>query len=151
MRVGNSYLNLEPDAVNRRFWIYLVGAIAAGTALAAIFAKIEFAGGVLFGGVLATINYRWLMGSVRGILGAGSKSVPPGTAMMFLFRWLVIAALGFAGYRAGHLSPAAILTGLLAPAVAALIEAGYLSIRLIGRGTELNNAVEPQDNQGSPI
>jgi hypothetical protein len=151
MTLGNRYLNLEPDAVSRRFWVHLAAVIAAGVILAAVFGTIAFAGSVALGGVLATINHRWLMGSVRGILGTGSTKVPPGTTMMFMFRWLIIAAAGFAAYRIAHVSAAGILTGLLAPAAAAVVEAAYLTFRSIGRDTQWNDPIEPEDNQATLI
>lgn len=122
----------EPGAVTRRFWRHIVAVVCAGTILAAGLGKLDFSGGILFGGLLALLNYRWLISSVRGILSTGSPRVPPGTAMGFIFRWLVIAGLGYGAYRVLHFSAAGMLTGLLAPAAAGLMEAGYLGYKIIG-------------------
>jgi hypothetical protein len=121
----------DSDVVNRRFWRHLVIAVAIGAAAAAMFGGLRFAGGVVLGGALAVLNFRWLLSSVKGILSVGSPKVPPGTTMMFMFRWLVIAAIAFAANQALHLKGAAIVAGLLAPVPAVLFEACYLTFRLI--------------------
>ena len=125
------YQAMEPDAVNRRFWRHIFVVVCAGTLVAAAYGSPSFAGGVFLGGLLAAFNYRWLLSSVRGILAIGGSRVPPGTTMMFMFRWLVVAALGYGAYYLFHFSSTGIVTGLLAPAAAALMEAGYLSFKLI--------------------
>jgi hypothetical protein len=121
----------EPDAVNRRFWRHLLITVAIGVAAAAMFGGPRFAGGVLLGGGLAMLNFRWLLSSVNGVLAVGSPKVPPGTTMMFMLRWVVIAAIAYAAHRVFQVKGAAIIAGLLAPALAVLLEAGYLTFRFI--------------------
>jgi|HubBroStandDraft_6_1064221.scaffolds.fasta_scaffold1216239_2 hypothetical protein len=129
----------EPEVVNRRFWRSIMLVVVLGSVFAAVFGNLKFTGGVVLGGLLAMLNYRWLLSSLRGILLIASPKAPPGTAMMFMFRWLVIAALGYTAYWLGHFSSTGIVMGLLAPAVAVLMEAGYLSYRLMAGIRELND------------
>jgi hypothetical protein len=123
---------IEPEAVSKRFWRLLVIS-AAGMALAGlVFGNPRIAAGILLGGGLALLNFRWLVGSVRGIMTVGSRRVPPGTAMKIALRWLVVAIAGYAGYRTGYFSAAGILIGLLAPAPAVLFESIYLTFKTVG-------------------
>ena len=112
----------DPEAASRRFSRDLVVSAAGMTAAGLFFGSTRVAAGVALGGGLALLNFRWLAGSVRGIMAVGSKRVPPGTAMKIALRWIVVAAAGYAGYRSGYFSATGILIGLLAPAPAVLFE-----------------------------
>lgn len=121
----------EPAALQRRFYRSMVGLVAAATTSSIVLAGWQFTLGLLLGGVLALFNYRWLHSSLTGILAAGNRKAPPGTMLKFVFRWLVVGALAYVAYRTGYFDPIGILAGLLTPAAAALIEAGYVTYRTL--------------------
>jgi len=140
MRESAQDLFSEPQAVSRRVWRAIVFVVILGSVVAAVFGNGRFAAGVLTGGLLALLNYRWLLSSVRGILDIAGPKAPPGTTMMFMLRWMVVAAIGYVCYAFGHLSPAGMVAGLLAPAVAAVIEAAYLGYKVMANGDALATA-----------
>jgi len=129
--IANS--RMEPEASSRRFWRG-IAISAAGMAVAGfVFGSPRFGAGIVLGGALALLNFRWLEASVRGIMAVGSRRVPPGTAMKIALRWIVIAGAGYAGYRTGYFPADGILIGLLAPAPAVMFESICLAV-VGGRG-----------------
>jgi len=121
----------EPAAVERRVWRNIFAVIAMATVVAAIFADLRFMLGLILGGGLALLNYKWLHASLRAILDTGSRKAPPGTTLKFMVRWLVIAAVAWIGNQTGYVDAVAILAGLFAPAVAVMIEAAYVTYKTL--------------------
>jgi hypothetical protein len=121
------------QAVERRVWRNILGVLAVAILVAAVFAPLPFILGLILGGGLALLNYRWLHSSLRAILGTGSAHAPPGTSMKFIVRWLLIATLGWAANRTGYFDAVGILAGLFAPAAAVMIEAAYMTYKMVAR------------------
>lgn len=121
------------QAIERRVWRNLLAVIACAILTAAIFADLHFLLGLILGGGLALLNYRWLHSSLRAILGTGSSRTPPGTSMKFIVRWLLVAIIGWAAHRTGYFDAVGILSGLFAPAVAVMIEAGYMTYKTLAQ------------------
>lgn len=119
----------QAAAVERRVWRSMIVLVAVATALAALLSGRSFTLGLMLGGLLALFNYRWLYSSLTGILAAGSRRAPAGTILKFVLRWLVVGALGYLAYRTGYFDAIGILAGLLAPAAAVMIEAGYIGYK----------------------
>ena len=119
----------SPAAIRRRVWRNLFVVVTIGTGAAALFGSRTFFFGVALGGALALLNFRWLEGSLRGILELRTEKAPPGTTMKIILRWFFVGVLGYIAWSTGYFDGAGILAGLLAPAAAAMIEAGYLTFR----------------------
>jgi hypothetical protein len=120
-----------PEAVERRVWRNIFAVVALAVVAAAIFADLKFMLGLVLGGALALLNYRWLNASLRAVLATGDQKAPPGTLMKFVVRWLVIGAAAWAANKTGYFDPIAILAGLLATAVAVLIESAYVGYKTL--------------------
>ena len=120
-------------AVERRVWRNILAVYACAIIAAALFADLHFLLGLILGGGLALLNYRWLHSSLRAILGTGSAHAPPGTSLKFIVRWLLIATLGWAANRTGYFDAVGILAGLFAPAAAVMIEAAYMTYKMVAR------------------
>jgi ATP synthase I subunit len=118
-----------PDAVERRVWRNIFAVIAISVVIAAIAADLKFMLGLVLGGALALLNYKWLHSSLRAILAVEHQKTPPGTMIKFIVRWLVIAAVAWAANKTGYFDAVAILAGLFAPAVAVMIEAAYVAYK----------------------
>jgi hypothetical protein len=118
-----------PEAVERRVWRNIFAVVAIAVVIAALTADLKFMLGLVLGGALALLNYKWLHSSLRAVLAAGSQKAPPGTMIKFVVRWLVIAAVAWAANKTGYFDAVAILAGLFAPAVAVMIEAGYVTYK----------------------
>jgi hypothetical protein len=123
----------DPASVERRVWRNIFIVIFLAVIAAAILADLRFMLGIALGGALALLNYKWLHASLRGILAVGSAKTPPGTAMKFILRWLVVATTGWVAFQTGYFDAVAILAGLFAPAVAVMIEAAYVTYKTLAR------------------
>jgi hypothetical protein len=121
----------DPETVSKRLFRSLVIFGAGMTTAGLVFGGPKMAAGIALGGVLALLNFRWLVGSVRSIMAVGCERVPPGTAMKIGLRWLAVGIAGYAGYLTGYFAAAGILIGLLAPAPAVLFESMYLTLKTV--------------------
>ena len=119
----------SPEAVERRVLRNIFAVVAIAIVIAALTADLKFMLGLVLGGALALLNYKWLHSSLRAVLAAGSQKAPPGTIIKFVVRWLVIAAVAWAANKTGYFEAVAILAGLFAPAVAVMIEAAYATCK----------------------
>ena len=117
------------EAVERRVWRNIFAVVAIAVVIAAFAADLSFMLGLVLGGGLALLNYKWLHSSLRAVLAAGDEKTPPGTMIKFVVRWLVIATLAWAANKTGYVNAVAILAGLFAPAVAVMIEAAYVAYK----------------------
>ena len=118
-----------PEAVERRVWRNSIAIVVIAPVAAAFVTDYRFVLGLILGGALALLNYKWLHSSLRAVLVTGSERTPPGTMIKFVVRWLVIAVIAWAANKTGYFEPVAILAGLFAPAVAVMIEAAYVTYK----------------------
>lgn len=116
-----------PEAVERRVWRNIFAVVAISVVIAALTSDLKFMLGLVLGGGLALLNYKWLHSSLRAVLATGQEKTPPGTMIKFVVRWLMIAAIAWAANLTGYFNPVAILAGLFAPAAAVMIEAAYVA------------------------
>ncbi len=132
----------SPESVVRRVWLAqpAVGAVMA--AVAWVLWDWRDALGLAAGTGLAMANFRFLESSLRSILGAGNETAPPGTTLMFVFRWVIVATAAFALYGLGLMSLGGILAGLFVPAVAVALEAVYQLARALTHGLPDDTDVE---------
>jgi hypothetical protein len=126
----------KPELVERRIWRSIFVVLIFGLLAVFLFTGLKFALGFALGGLLALFNFKWLHSSVKDILSAGTSKAPPGTTMMFLGRWLVVAIVIYGASLTGFFEPIAMLAGLLAPAVAVLIEAIYVTVKTLAHSGE---------------
>ncbi len=126
----------DPATVERRVWRNIFAVIACAIVAAALLADLSFMLGLLLGGALALFNYKWLHASLKAALATGTGKAAPGTVMKFVLRWIIIGAAVYVASLTGYFNPVAILVGLLSPAVAVIIEAGYVTYKTIVRNGE---------------
>ena len=120
-----------PEAVERRVLRNIFAVVALSVVAAVIFADLKFMVGLILGGALALLNYKWLNASLRAVRVVGTEKAPPGTLIKFVVRWLVIGAVAWVANKTGYFEPVAILAGLLAPAAAVAIEAAYVGYKTL--------------------
>ena len=89
--------------------------------------------GVLAGTGLAMANFKFLHDGLRSVLALGRPQPPSGTTLIFAFRWIIVATIGYTVYRTGWATGAGILTGLFSPLLAILGEAVYQVIHSLTR------------------
>lgn len=126
----------NPQAVERRVWRNSFAVIALALAAAAIFAEFNFTLGLALGSALALLNYKWLHSSLKDTLSVATSKPAPGTMMMFVVRWLVVATLVYGAYLTGYFDGIAILAGLFTPALAVMIEAAYMTYKTLAHSGE---------------
>jgi hypothetical protein len=123
----------DPAEVERRVWRNIFAVIAVSVVAAAVLADLKFMLGLVLGGALSLVNYRWLHASLRGILSSGGEKAPPGSMMRFIYRWVVVAAAVYAASLTGYFDTVAVLLGLFAPAMAVMVEAVYVTYKAIAQ------------------
>lgn len=120
-----------PEAVERRVWRNSIAIVVIATVAAALVTDRRFVLGLILGGALALLNYKWLHSSLRAIMAASNEKAPPGTMVKFVVRWLVIATIALAANKTGYFDAVAILAGLFVPAGAVMIEAAYVAYKTL--------------------
>ena len=80
--------------------------------------------GVLLGGGLSLLNYRWLHGSVSALLNVQMPGAKPRMSLWkHAFRYLVVGGVVFAAYALNLISLPATIAGLCSFVVALFVEA----------------------------
>ncbi len=113
----------DPAAVIRRLKVAVPVIGAVVTAIALVWFGWRDAVGAVAGTALAIINFRFLSNSLRSFLGAGHEAAPPGTTMMFVFRWIIVGTVAYAILTAGVATIGGVFAGLFTPCIAIGIEA----------------------------
>jgi hypothetical protein len=125
-------LSERDHAVEARVWRSMIIAVAIAVVAAAALAPWRVTTGLMLGGLLSLLNYRWLHSSVAAIFNVDFTSQQPrASASRYFLRYLVVAVIVFAAYNLKLVSLAATITGLCAFVPALLVEAGrefYLAI-----------------------
>ena len=115
----------RPDDLEARIFRAMFVAVAVAVIVSAIVAPWRVASGLLLGGVLSLLNYRWLHGSVAALLEMQMPGVKPRMKLWkHGVRYLVIALAVFAGYQLNLISLAATIAGLCSFVPALFVEAG---------------------------
>lgn len=122
----------RPDDVEARIFRAMIVAVAVAVIVSAIVAPWRVTSGLLLGGVLSLLNYRWLSGSVAALLDMQTPGVKPRMKLWkHGVRYFVLAVAVFAGYQLNLISLAATIAGLCSFVPALFVEAGrqfYFSI-----------------------
>ena len=115
----------RPDDLEARIIRAMIAAVTVAVIVSALVAPWRVTSGLLLGGVLSLLNYRWLSGSVAALLDMQKPGVKPRLKLWkHGLRYLVIAVAVFAGYQLNLISLAATLAGLCAFVPALFVEAG---------------------------
>lgn len=114
----------RPDDVEARIFRSMAVSVAVAVVVCAIVAPWRVTTGVLLGGGLSLLNYRWLHGSVVALLNV---QIPGAKPRMSLWkhglRYLVISGAVFAAYALNLISLPATIAGLCSFVVALFVEA----------------------------
>jgi len=113
------------QAAESRVWRSMVIAVSVAVAISSVLAPWRVTSGLLLGGLLSLLNYRWLHISVAAILSVDfSSQRPRANASRYVLRYLIVGGIVFAAYNLNLVSLAATLVGLCSFVPALLIEAG---------------------------
>ena len=96
----------------------------AAVVVAAVIAPWRVTAGLILGGALSILNYRWLHSSARAIINLNiGSSAPSAHSVRYILRYLIIAAAVFAAYQLNLVSLAATIAGLCSFVPALMCEA----------------------------
>jgi hypothetical protein len=113
---------------HRRLLIEMAALIVLGILAGFIFAGLRFGLGVLFGGLLAFLNYFWLKRSTATIFDkALSGTSATFVSLRFISRYIAIGAVILAVHFSGAMPAVAVIAGLSAFAIAVVVD-GLISI-----------------------
>ena len=114
----------RPDGLEARIFRSMLLAVAIATAISAFVGPWRVTTGLLFGGLLSLVNYRWLHGSVAALLNVSQPGTRPRPRIWkHAFRYFVIAGAVFAAYKLQIVSLPATIVGLCSFVVALFVEA----------------------------
>lgn len=127
--------NLDPlitdsgvKPISHRGILVVMAAVAiAGALLGFVLQGTRFGVGILFGGVLAFINYLWLERATRLVFENTAVSSAGLLAAKYILRYVAIGAVLLLIYLTGVLPVTAVIAGLAAFAVAVVLQ-GLMNI-----------------------
>src|ERR1044071_189280 len=125
---GDEVTSHDASALEARMLRTMIVISIAAVAIAAVIAPWRITTGLLLGGVLAILNYRWLHSSATAIINlnvglpAGSPA-PRAHSIRYVLRYAIVAAAVFAAYQLNLVSLAATIVGLCSFVPALMLEA----------------------------
>ena len=114
----------ETDGLERRLLRSMIVTVAIASGICAFVAPWRFTSGLVLGGALSVLNYRWLHTSVAAIFSINLVSERPRAGISrYVLRYIIVAAVVLAAVNVQIVSLAATLAGLCAFVPALFIEA----------------------------
>ena len=112
------------DDVEARIFRSMAAAVAVAVVICAGVTPWRVTLGVLLGGGLSLLNYRWLHDSVAALLNVQTPGAKPRMRLWkHVFRYLVVGAVVFAAYALNLIYLPATIAGLCSFVVALFVEA----------------------------
>src|ERR1051325_11800203 len=112
------------SALELRICRAMIVVTVAAAIVSAAFAPWRFTTGLILGGALSLLNYRWLHSSVAAIFALNdSTKRPAARSSRYLLRYFVVGIVIFTAYQLQIVSLAATLAGLSAFVPALMFEA----------------------------
>lgn len=111
------------DELENRIFRSMVLAVAVAVIVSALLGPWRVTTGLLFGGLLSLVNYRWLCGSVAALLNTQNGGRPRPRVWKHAFRYLIIAGAVLGAYKLEMVSLPATIVGLCSFVVALFVEA----------------------------
>jgi len=115
---------VREDELEKRIFRSMALAVMTAVVVSPFVGPWRVTTGLLLGGLLSLVNYRWLHGTGAAILHVDEAGQKPRLRIWkHAFRYLVIAGAVFAAYRLNLVSLPATLAGLSSFVVALFVEA----------------------------
>jgi ATP synthase I subunit len=114
----------RPDDLEARIFRSMGVTVAVAVVVCAVVAPWRVTLGVLLGGGLSLLNYRWLHGSVAALLNIQTTGAKPRMSLWkHGLRYIVVGSVVFAAYALNIISLPATIAGLCSFVVALFVEA----------------------------
>ena len=107
---------------NRGILVVMVGVVVITAVVAELLYGASAAVGVLLGGALAWLNFRWLDSSTRAMMITPELATTPILAMKYVLRYVLIGVVIFGIWYYGLLPVAAVIAGLASFAIAVVFK-----------------------------
>ena len=121
---GDEVTSRDASALEMRVLRTMIVTIIAAVAIAAAIAPWRITTGLLLGGALSILNYRWLHSSATAIINLNIGSpAPRAHSIRYVLRYAIVAAAVFATYQLNIVSLAATIVGLCSFVPALMLEA----------------------------
>ena len=121
---GDEVTSREASALEARMLRTMIVTIVAAISISAIVAPWRVTTGLVLGGALSILNYRWLHSSATAIINLNIGSpAPRAHSVRYVLRYAIIAAAVFAAYQLNLVSLAATIVGLCSFVPALMFEA----------------------------
>ena len=121
---GKGFTDRNDGALESRILLVMAVSVLVGVGLSAVLAPWRFTTGLILGGALSLLNYRWLHSSVAAIFETGADGqAPRARSSRYLLRYFVVGISVVAAYRLQMVSLAATIVGLCAFVPALMFEA----------------------------
>lgn len=129
---GDEVTSRDASALEARMLRTMIVTTIAAVAIAVAIAPWRITTGLLLGGALSILNYRWLHSSVTAIINLninlpeglpGGSPAPRAHSIRYVLRYLIVAAAVFAAYQLNLVSLAATIVGLCSFVPALMLEA----------------------------
>ena len=139
---GDEVTSRDASALEARMLRTMVVTIIAAVAIAMPIAPWRIPTGLLLGGALSILNYRWLHSSATAIINLniglpGGSPAPRAHSIRYVLRYAIVAAAVFAAYQLNIVSLAATIIGLCSFVPALMLEAFRQSYFIIIHREEL--------------
>ena len=123
-KAGSASLSEQNGDLDRRILRTMTVAVALSVVLSLMFTPWRVATGLLLGGVLSLLNYRWLANSTSAALSVAAHGAKPKLSLaQYVLRYLLIGASVFLAYKLKVVSLGATIGGLCSFVVAFFAEA----------------------------
>jgi ATP synthase I chain len=121
---GDEVTSRDASALEGRMLRTMIVTSIAAVGIALVLAPWRVTTGLLLGGALSILNYRWLHSSATVIINLNIGSLAPSShSIRYVLRYLIIAAAVFAAYQLNLVSLAATIVGLCSFVPALMFEA----------------------------
>ena len=110
-------------ALEMRLLRVMIASVVVAVAVSAMIFPWRVTSGLMLGGLLSLLNFRWLQTSVAAVFDVNAGGRPRVRVMRFVTRYFVVGATGFAAYELGLVSLPAMFAGLCSFVPALFVEA----------------------------
>jgi hypothetical protein len=113
----------DHGALEMRVFRAMIASVALAVIASTVLWPWRVTTGLMLGGLLSLLNFHWLQSSVAAVFDVAAGERPRVRVSRYFMRYLVVGAAGFAAYRLGLVSLAALFAGLCSFVPALFVEA----------------------------
>ena len=122
--ISNSLGSPADDGLETRIFRVMIASVAVAVAVAAVLEPWRVTSGLLLGGLLSLMNYRWMSASIASLIEARvSGNAVTANASRYIVRYFVVAVVVVIAYKFNVVSLPATIVGLCSFVIGLFVEA----------------------------